>query len=102
MMTPRGFLALCALAVIAGAPGLCAEPLAPIQAQGQVVFEESCAACHGHDAAGDTGSDIRAAPRHLVAWAIKGSDDMPEIDLSKAELDAVVAYLAHLGETIRD
>ena len=68
-----------------------------IMALGQTLYEEQCSACHGEDASGDSGPDIQGTPRVDVALAVKGFEDMPEIELTGEELDAVVAHLKRLS-----
>jgi cytochrome c oxidase subunit 2 len=96
-----------------------ATPTSPAQVRGQQVFMRSaCASCHqitGTDAAGQTGPDLthvagrrRIAagslpngPPGLLAWLhdtqdLKPGAQMPEVALSRDDLDDLVAYLASL------
>lgn len=66
---------------------------------GEGLFQELCAVCHGEDAKGmqGAGSDIRDAIIRQVRMATGGGDeDMPEIELTDAEMEAIVAYLNSL------
>ena len=96
------------------------EPTTARQARGlQVFLGAACAACHqirGTPAGGRTGPDLThlagrrylAAgalandPGGLMAWlhdpqAVKPGNRMPEVKLSPADLDALVAYLGSLA-----
>jgi len=79
-----------------------AEPLSSLQAQGQEVYDGLCADCHGPEGRGDVGTDIRGASVPVVRRAVKGFDEMPEIELTVEELDATVAYLGHLADITAD
>jgi cytochrome c oxidase subunit 2 len=96
-----------------------ADPTSERTAQGQRIFmRESCAGCHsirGTQATGTIGPDltdfgsrrwigaitVRNTPSNLAAWITDPQDAkpgnlMPPTSLSRAELDAVVAYLESL------
>lgn len=92
----RSALALAPVLVfVVGAGALCAQEAA-LALRGAVVYEETCAACHGADARGGNAPDIRQTPRKFVLQALRGIDQMPEIALTGEETDAVVAYLGSL------
>lgn len=66
---------------------------------GAALFEENCVACHGADAKGEDGAggDIRGVIVRQVVMATGGGyEDMPEIELTDDEIEAIVAYLASL------
>lgn len=65
---------------------------------GRVLFEQECAGCHGEDASGDAGADIRGMTAWNIRWALNGVDDMGGIELGSAEIAALAAYLGPLGE----
>lgn len=64
--------------------------------EGQEIYVAQCAECHGADARGDIGSDIRGVARGRLTRALKGFDEMPPIDLGDAEVDALAAWLYQL------
>lgn len=68
--------------------------------EGAVLFEVHCLACHGADAAGlpDNGKDIRGMPDSRVKRAVRGLDQMPEIDITREERQKIVAFLASLSK----
>lgn len=68
----------------------------PLLARGEAVYVDLCAGCHGEDALGGNGPDITRTPRIFVAEAVRGVDQMPEVELTEGEIDAVAAYLATL------
>ena len=60
-----------------------------------------CASCHGIDGAGDASlstPDIRGADEARVRSALDGVELMGGIDLTEAELRAVLAHLQTLNE----
>lgn len=65
-------------------------------AEGQALFEANCRRCHGPAADAGQAGDIRGLPASVVARATRGLEEMPEIELSEAELAAIVAYLERL------
>lgn len=96
------------------------EPTSELEARGQAAFVRSaCAGCHtirGTDASGDVGPDLTLfgtrrtlgallVPNdreHLAEWvldapSLKPGVLMPPIELSDADLEAIVAYLESLG-----
>ena len=94
--------------VTAGVVGISALGLAfavstqdDVAAAGKLVFEETaggvgCASCHGMDAKGDHGPDIRGRKVEDILGALDEVEDMDFLDLPKAEIEAVAAYLATL------
>ena len=64
---------------------------------GQTVFEEQCSGCHGEDGVSGNAADIRGVPKKDVKFAIRGVEDMPEIELTPEQIDAVVVYLDYLA-----
>jgi mono/diheme cytochrome c family protein len=87
-------------------PGFAQTPaptLDPVAAAGKVIFEETaggvgCAACHGMDATGDIGPNIRGQDSVAVLQALSANEDMQFIELSKDEVDQVAAYLRYLHD----
>lgn len=78
--------------------------LDPSAAAGKVIFEETaggvgCGACHGSDATGDIGPDIRGRDSVTILGALKTVDDMGFIELSQEEIAQVSDYLRHLHDT---
>ncbi len=75
-------------------------------AKGQAVFQANCARCHGQNAEGLVGPDLRhiASRRDrafLLRWisdpsAVKPGTRMPKLNLSDSDLNAVVDYLLTL------
>lgn len=66
---------------------------------GEGLFQDLCSVCHGEDAKGvkGAGSDIRDSIVRQVRMATGGGyEDMPEIELTDAEMEAIVAYLNSL------
>lgn len=63
---------------------------------GRELVVSICSACHGTDSAGDIGPDIRGKSRREIKYAVRGFDEMPEIDLTSEEIDALAAYLQSL------
>lgn len=68
--------------------------------QGQTQFVDHCAACHGLHALGGNGPDIQGSTLNDVVIASRGMDQMPEIDLSEAERQAIATYLMSLAPEI--
>jgi len=93
-----------ATVLAAAQPGFAQAPtLDPVAAAGKVIFEETaggvgCAACHGMDATGDFGPDIRGQDSVAVLQALKANEDMQFIELSEVEVDQVAAYLRYLHD----
>nr|WP_319249023.1 c-type cytochrome [uncultured Celeribacter sp.] len=87
-------------------PGaLKAEPpvLDPAQAiRGQQLFLDTCAACHGDEALGESGPDIQGSTLHDVETAIRGIDQMPEIWLDEGEPKAIATFLMSLNPKIAE
>lgn len=70
-------------------------------AQGELIFMETaggvgCQFCHGKDAAGMVGPDIRGATGLMVQGALDRAPDMAFITLEPWEFYAIEAYLATL------
>lgn len=75
---------------------LMAPPALADDLPGAALYQDHCLDCHLADGSGGIGADIRGMSRNRVARAIKGFDEMPQIPLTEAEIDAIVAYLATL------
>ncbi|RPI35092.1 MAG: cytochrome c [Hyphomicrobiaceae bacterium] len=80
-----------------------------LEARGKAVLQEKCAHCHSIDAVGD--SPLRIAPpmreicgrylvRELHAELLEGKvskyKEMPQVDFSPEDVDAILAYLYSL------
>lgn len=97
-----------ALLLAACSSGLPSSPvpsptLAPpeVIARGEDIFQRTaggrgCAACHGKDARGQVGPDIRGRSASDIRRALKSVDLMQFISLTDDEIEAVVAYLQFL------
>ena len=74
-----------------------AAPADPVLADGgRALFAMHCAPCHGETATEGVGGDIRGMSAATVGRAVRGFEQMPRIDLTEAELAAIVAHLARL------
>lgn len=77
--------------------------LAPDVAAGKVIFEETaggvgCASCHGMDASGDIGPDIRGRTALDILDQLAANEQMQFIQLTDDEVEKVAAYLNYLYE----
>jgi len=68
-------------------------------AAGKLLFEETagdvgCASCHGMDAKGDAGPDIRGRTADDIHYAKENVEDMNFLELTDQDIEAVAAYLA--------
>jgi mono/diheme cytochrome c family protein len=75
----------------------------PLEEAGKKIYEElaggvGCQACHGMDAAGVIGPDIRGKDPVAILDALKTVPDMGIIELTTEEVDQVAAYLRQLHE----
>jgi mono/diheme cytochrome c family protein len=61
------------------------------------LFLDTCASCHGDQGESPTGGGIAGVSRRDVARAVRGADQMPAIDLTEAQIDAIAVWLAVLG-----
>lgn len=93
-----------ALAALLGfmAPLALADDRADLVAKGERVFQVTagdigCQICHGTDATGDVGPDIRGRTLEVVRGALEGVRDMSFLELSEDDIVAVAAYLLSLG-----
>jgi peptide/nickel transport system substrate-binding protein len=93
-----------AAAPAAAEPAPRLDPSLSIEAEaGKVIFEETaggigCAACHGIDAQGELGPDIRGKDPVLILNALSSIAEMMELGVSKEEIDLVAAYLRYLHD----
>jgi mono/diheme cytochrome c family protein len=69
---------------------------APSLADGQQLYAANCQACHGATATSGVGGDIRGLPLSVLARAVRGIEEMPAVDLNRAELTSIMAYLESL------
>jgi mono/diheme cytochrome c family protein len=70
-------------------------------AKGEEVFQKTaggvgCQACHGRDAKGGIGPNIRGATVSRISFALSTVEQMSFINLSPEEVQAVAAYLQTL------
>lgn len=75
----------------------------PEETAGKNIYEElaggvGCQACHGMDAAGIIGPDIRGKDPVAILNAMKSVPDMGIVELTEVEVDQVAAYLRALHE----
>lgn len=77
--------------------------LDPEAAAGKVIFEETagdvgCKTCHGMDALGDVGPNIRGKDSVAILRQLKTNPNMKFIKLTKQEVDQVATYLRYLHD----
>ncbi|MBI2941044.1 MAG: hypothetical protein HYY04_11470 [Chloroflexi bacterium] len=86
-------------------PGASAAPSSPsargdarLVAQGEKVFQETaaCFACHGKDAKGLVGPDVRGKTADDVRFQLKNNEQMVPLKVSDGDIEAVGAYLQSL------
>jgi mono/diheme cytochrome c family protein len=71
--------------------------------QGRRIFIKHCAECHGFDARGDEGSDLRnlragdVLIRQVITGGIKGEMPAYGKTLNEADVRALIGYLRTLG-----
>lgn len=70
----------------------------PLVEAGRALFTAQCTICHGPAVDAGEAGDITGVSRSVVARATRGIEQMPAFDLSAAEIDALVAYLAFMWE----
>ncbi|MFW5833577.1 MAG: c-type cytochrome [Pseudomonadota bacterium] len=93
-MRPSALLALL-LVLLQPVTGRAGDALV---AEGRDLYEWHCLACHGETGEEGEAGDIRGLSASIVASALRGMEQMPEFVLSEREVDAIIAYLAHLWE----
>lgn len=74
----------------------------PLIAKGEEVFQRTaggvgCQLCHGREARGDVGPDIRGATVTRISSALSSVEQMAFIKLSPEEVQAVATYLQFLA-----
>jgi mono/diheme cytochrome c family protein len=79
--------------------------LDPSTAAGKELFDISagdvgCASCHGEQAKGDIGPDIRGRDPVAILDALKGVEEMSFIELSEEQIAAVADYLRYLHDLV--
>jgi len=90
IIPPAAILVLLATSAAAASP---ADPVA----LGAQVYETICLECHGPTATEGESGDIRGLGLATVTGAVRsGPGMMPSVPLTRDEIAAVVAYLAHL------
>jgi len=62
--------------------------------RGGELFRQECAPCHGEDAVSGASGDIRGVSLATVKRAIRGAEQMPDMDLPEADLAAIAAWLS--------
>lgn len=74
---------------------------ADLVAKGEVVYftagGQGCSSCHGNDARGDQGPNIRGKTREEIVACLQTVVQMAFLNLTEEEIDAVAAYLAYLA-----
>lgn len=81
------------------------DPAVGELSEGQELFVNNCAACHGATANGGAAgvgalapSLFASAPLDIAEAVITGPGEMPVFDFSDDELDSIVAYLTYLQQ----
>ena len=105
-ITALGFAAV----LLLDAVPLDAAGSARLAARGRAVLQQNCARCHAIDSSGDSPMQAappmreiyaRFAPRELQAELSEGMvshfRDMPQIEFSSEDVDAIMAYLYQLS-----
>lgn len=69
----------------------------PAVIAGGALFRDFCEVCHGETAQTGASGDIRGLGFGTVRIALRGIEAMPAFDLTDAEIEAIVAYLASLS-----
>ena len=68
---------------------------------GQALFETHCSSCHGSDASGGAGPDIRGVSdsNEVIDTILYGEDSMPAFSgtLSDAEISDILSWLGSLS-----
>lgn len=64
---------------------------------GEMVFQDECAACHGEQAKGESGPDIRGYILPDLIAALRGIEDMPEFELPEEDNKAIASWLMSLA-----
>lgn len=66
-------------------------------AAAEALFVDTCADCHGEQGDSPTGGGIAGLSRRDVVRAVRGAGQMPAIDLTEDQIDAIAAWLTVLG-----
>ena len=79
------------------------DALDPTAAAGKIIFEETaggvgCQSCHGMDATGDVGPDIRGRSSADILAQLQTNEEMAFIELTDEERDQVATYLLYLHD----
>ena len=85
------------LGVVSAGGAAAAEADPAAAARGRALYQELCADCHGARAGGGNGPDIVGTRAEFIREAAEGVEDMPEIDLTEAQINALAAWLARLA-----
>lgn len=67
-------------------------------AMGGLLYTQLCASCHGDSATAGASGDIRSTGLGMLRSVAGGFESMPAIVMTDGEMEAIVAYLAHLRE----
>jgi len=80
------------------APSPAASALAGNAADGKIVFDTNCASCHGANAEGGYGPNIRGIGASIVTYTVRNpSARMGQIPLTDQQLADVAAYVSSLS-----
>lgn len=72
--------------------------LPPDQVQiGQSAYSKKCASCHGRDASGASGPDVKGILPRDVTMAARGVENMPRVPLETDEAEAIAIFLMSLA-----
>ncbi len=74
------------------APGMAGDT-EPAHIDGAALYAEQCAPCHGDDAKGGNAPDITGVSAQDINYVISGFEEMPEIDVSEAGIEALARFL---------
>jgi mono/diheme cytochrome c family protein len=71
-------------------------PMGGDATNGQTLFANTCAVCHGSDASGGIGPNIQGAAAADVSARAGGEGGHPMYDISEQDAEDIAAYLATL------
>lgn len=93
---PRSLTSLLFSALIIQ-PELAGSSEASLVEAGQQTYLDHCAQCHGKDPQVVSYADLRGIAKSELVYVISGAGQMPTIDLTQAEIDALYGYLNTLS-----
>ncbi len=103
------FIPLIAVASLAAAGAVAAEPAKADAAAGKVFAQEKCASCHALETGAKVSSNVKAPPFALVAtsklvtsreidiWLQTAHPDMPDLSVPANKRADVIAFIASLA-----